>query len=136
MLTAMLILATAASAKAAEVSGGMSLISSELITAIFTGMAAVLGVIWQKSRNDKKLAEKDEEIKRIKAELPQPFEVQLKDHFVTRHEFDDMKKQNDSAHENIFGRLSASDQKLGNITGLLEGIRGDLSLIKSKLFRK
>ena len=54
-----LILAVAASAKAAEVSGGMSLISPELITAIFTGIAAVLGVIWQKSRHDKKLAAKD-----------------------------------------------------------------------------
>ena len=103
MLTAMLILATAASAKAAEVSGGMSLISSELITAIFTGMAAVLGVIWQKSRNDKKLAEKDEEIKRIKAELPQPLAVEQSNYQATM-------KANAKDHENLFGRIAKLEQ--------------------------
>ena len=98
-----ILLAVAASAKAAEVSGGMSIISSELITAIFTGMAAVLGVIWQKSRNDKKLAEKDEEIKRIKAELPQPLAVEQSNYQATM-------KANAKDHENLFGRIAKLEQ--------------------------
>lgn len=108
VITTILIIAAAASAKAAEVSGGMSLISSELITAIFTGMAAILGVVWQKSRADKKLAEKDEEIKRIKAELPQPLAVEQSGYQAAM-------KENAKAHENLFGRIAKVEQGLAAV---------------------
>lgn len=113
MLTATLILAATASAKAAEVSGGMSLISSELITAIFTGMAAVLGVIWQKSRNDKKLAEKDEEIKRIKAEIPQPLSVEQTGYQAKM-------KAIDKQVENLFERIRVQEMNLSELAGKVD----------------
>lgn len=115
MMTVLLIAATAAagSAKAAEVSGGMSLISSELITAIFTGMAAVLGVIWQRGRNKDALREKDDEIRRIKAELPQPLSVEQSSYQATM-------KENARDHENLFGRIAVAEQAISRVEAKLD----------------
>ena len=107
MLMALIIAAQAAAnagAEAVNVSGGMSLISSELITALFTGMAAVLGVVWQKGQNKAKLREKDDEIRRIKAELPQPFAVEQTSYQASM-------KENARDHENLFNRMARLEQK-------------------------
>lgn len=97
-----------ATASAAQVSGGMSLISSEFITALFTGMAAVVGVIWQRSANKRALEKKDEEIKRIKAEIPQPLSVE-------QTAYQAKMKENEKDHENLFCRVSKIEQDVARI---------------------
>ena len=46
-----------------------------------------------------------------------------------------MERENNSAHENIFARLSRNDRDMGEIKGLLTGVANDLQLIKGKLFK-
>ena len=46
-----------------------------------------------------------------------------------------MERENSSAHENIFARLSRNDREYGEIKGLLTGLASDMQLIKEKLFK-
>jgi hypothetical protein len=46
-----------------------------------------------------------------------------------------MERENSSAHENIFNRLTRNDRDMGEIKGLLTGVANDLQLIKGKLFK-
>ena len=46
-----------------------------------------------------------------------------------------MERENNSAHENIFARLSRNDREYGEIKGLLTGLANDMQLIKEKLFK-
>lgn len=46
-----------------------------------------------------------------------------------------MERENNSAHENIFMRLTRNDRDMGEIKGLLTGVANDLQLIKGKLFK-
>jgi hypothetical protein len=46
-----------------------------------------------------------------------------------------MERENNSAHENIFNRLTRNDRDMGEIKGLLTGVANDLQLIKGKLFK-
>ena len=46
-----------------------------------------------------------------------------------------MERENHSAHENIFNRLTRNDRDMGEIKGLLTGVANDLQLIKGKLFK-
>lgn len=46
-----------------------------------------------------------------------------------------MERENNSAHENIFVRLSRNDREYGEIKGLLTGLANDMQLIKEKLFK-
>lgn len=86
-----------------------------------------------------------------------PLKVDKLDKFVTRGEFykamerneadhkritdeaaanhERMERENSSAHENIFARLSRNDREYGEIKGLLTGVANDLQLIKEKLFK-
>ena len=113
-VTASTLLATTeAAATAASVSGDMSLISSELITAIFTGMAAVLGVVWQKGKNKAALAEKENEIKRIKAEMPQPLSVEQSAYQASM-------KENARDHENLFARMAVVEQTCSRVEAKMD----------------
>ena len=86
-----------------------------------------------------------------------PLNVNKLDKYVTRGEFnkamerneadhkriideaaadhDRMERENSSAHENIFNRLTRNDRDMGEIKGLLTGVANDLQLIKGKLFK-
>jgi hypothetical protein len=68
-----------------------------------------------------------------------PLNVNKLDKYVTRGEFNNtierMERENNSAHENIFARLSRNDRDMGEIKGLLTGVANDLQLIKGKLFK-
>ncbi len=94
-------------------------------------VGALCGVVgaWVKARVARKVE--------VEAPLPikQPLEVDLREQYVTRREFERHCTENEHDHENIFNRLTAADKSLGNIAGLLEGIRADLALIKGKLFQ-
>jgi hypothetical protein len=57
----------------------------------------------------------------------------MTDEAVADHER--MERENNSAHENIFARLSRNDRDMGEIKGLLTGVANDLQLIKGKLFK-
>lgn len=92
------------------------------------GAICTLCATWIKARYARKVDVKGP------IELPRPVEVALKEQFVTRTEFDKLAAENRGDHENIFNRLSANDKNVGRMLGLLEGIQGDLSLIKQKLF--
>lgn len=75
-----------------------------------------------------------------------PLNVNKLDKYVTRGEFNKaierneadherMERENSSAHENIFNRLTRNDRDMGEIKGLLTGVANDLQLIKGKLFK-
>ena len=75
-----------------------------------------------------------------------PLKVDKLDKYVTRGEFNKalernaadherMARENSSAHENIFARLSRNDRDMGEIKGLLTGLASDMQLIKEKLFK-
>jgi hypothetical protein len=86
-----------------------------------------------------------------------PLNVNKVDKYVTRSEFNKamerneadhkritdeaaadherMERENNSAHENIFNRLTRNDRDMGEIKGLLTGVANDLQLIKGKLFK-
>ena len=70
---------------------------------------------------------------------PNPLNVKKEDKYVTRGEFNNtierMERENSSAHENIFNRLTRNDRDMGEIKGLLTGVANDLQLIKGKLFK-
>ena len=114
-----------ADAAASQDGGGM--------TGIIIGsgsVGAICGVVgaWIRAKFARKVEGE------VKANVPQPLSVELKDQFVTRSEFEKHVAENRGDHENIFNRLSANDKNVGRMLGLLEGIQGDLSLIKQKLF--
>ena len=86
-----------------------------------------------------------------------PLKVDKLDKYVTRGEFNKalerneadhkrmrdaaavnyerMERENISAHENIFARLSRNDREYGEIKGILTGLASDMQLIKGKLFK-
>ena len=68
-----------------------------------------------------------------------PLKVDKLDKYVTRGEFNKalerMERENSSAHENIFARLSRNDREYGEIKGLLTGLASDMQLIKAKLYK-
>ena len=67
---------------------------------------------------------------------PSPLEIEKKEKFVTRGEFNNFVSDNARDHENMFFRLNANDKQTSEIAGLLHGIREDLLLIKEKMFGK
>ena len=85
------------------------------------GSLVTLAATWIKARYTRKV------------ELSKPVEVALKEQFVTRTEFDKLAVENRADHDNIFNRLAMNDKNVGRMLGLLEGIQGDLSLIKQNL---
>ncbi len=82
------------------------------------------GFAWLRSRNQKTEVS------------PDPLNVNKLDKYVTRGEFNRHVEDNQRDHENIFARLNANDKLTSKMEGLLEGIRGDLSARKDKMFRR
>ena len=116
----LLIAATEASAKAVEVGGGMSLISSEFITALLTGIAGVVSTALVYFKMKGKQGEK-EETRTVKLKRP----VDSEDIYVTRAEcrghrcamekrVDDLGKRIESigpALGRLFKKLNDVDEK-------------------------
>lgn len=67
--------------------------------------------------------------------VDQPVEVAKQDKYVTRGEFNRHVEDNNRDHENLFGRLNRNDMVTSEINGKLTGIKEDLTLIKTKLFK-
>lgn len=105
------------------------------------------GASWAAHSRGVKQGKADAE-KRIvegKVDLPQPLEMQIRDQFVTRREFDQHCSSHDAAlkahisdnernFEALYTQMRANDKLTAKISGCLEAIQGDLSLIKTKLF--
>lgn len=112
----------------AGASGGSDGTTGIIIGSGVVGSLCTLAATWIKAKFARRVEGE------VKANVPQPLSVELKDQFVTRSEFEKHVAENRGDHENIFNRLSANDKNVGRMLGLLEGIQGDLSLIKQKLF--
>lgn len=86
MTQALLIATVEASAEAAKVSGGMSLVSPEIITALFVGLAglvtAIATLVWGTRANNRKMEELRKEFKIAN----DPLNVEKVDKPVTRGE--------------------------------------------------
>ena len=65
---------------------------------------------------------------------PSPLAVELKEQFVSRREFDQHVTDNERNFEALYTQMRANDKLTAKISGCLEAIQGDLSLIKQKLF--
>ncbi|MDO5320330.1 MAG: hypothetical protein Q4G65_17010 [bacterium] len=116
-----------------------------ILSAIFGGTGLAYGG-W-KSRQAREEAERRRVEGEVKANVPQPLSVELKERFVTKETFrdhcqrieqalKDHAKDNGRDFESIYNLVRANDKLTATIAGTLEAIKGDLSLIKEKLFRK
>lgn len=136
-----------ASAQGIDLKGGMSLIDGSMITAIFTGMAAVIGsigtILWRNHRD------------KVKAEIPQPCEVHQQNDCVTVKEcnrrmksledrMDMMEQRFAGGFENILKKLDAMDKRSEDraialnrrIDPMMEKLaecRGQVDLIKDQV---
>lgn len=131
-MTAMLILATLFAAVSPEAG---STVPTDVLIYVVLALAGG-GASWAAHSKGVKQGKADAERRIIsgKVDLPQPLEVQLKEQFVSRREFECHVADNTRDHENIFCRMNANDKLTAKISGCLEAIQGDLSLIKTKLF--
>lgn len=102
-------------------------ISGDTLATILSILCGAGGVVGGKMWGEKSA-------KKVKAELPQPLEVQQKDLYVTRREFDQHVADNERNFEALYSQMRANDKLTAKISGCLEAIQGDLSLIKAKLF--
>lgn len=150
----MALLALIMAAAAAETG---DLIPGKVIIGLFSAIFAAGGGIWigrkgGESAAEKSWAKREEDLRaqitnelKVKADIPQPLEIELKDKFVSRREFDQHCQASDSAlkahisdnernFEALYGQMRANDKLTAKISGCLEAIQGDLSLIKTKLF--
>lgn len=113
-MLASILAAGSATANDIALKGGMSIIDGSVITAIFTGMAAVISaigtILWCKHRD------------KVKAEIPQPCEVHQQNDCITVKEcnrrmksledrMDKMELRFANGFENILKKLDAMDQR-------------------------
>lgn len=114
MTLALILAAGSATANDIALKGGMSIIDGSVITAIFTGMAAVISaigtILWCKHRD------------KVKAEIPQPCEVHQQNDCITVKEcnrrmksleerMDKMEQRFAGGFDNILKKLDAMDQR-------------------------
>jgi len=122
---------------------GSALVS--ILSAIFGGGGLVYGG-W-KGRQAREEAERRRVEGEVKANVPQPLAVELKERFVSKETFrdhcnrieqalKDHATDNERNFEALYNLVRANDKLTATIAGTLEAIKGDLSLIKDKLFRK
>ena len=140
-LLAIIIVAAAAAETAvggAPDVAGSGWISGDTLTTLISILAGAGGVVGGKMWGEKSA-------KKVRAEIPQPLAVELKETFVSRREFDQHCQASDSAlkahisdnernFEALYNQMRANDKLTAKISGCLEAIQGDLSLIKTKLF--
>ena len=132
ILATLIIMAAAAAETAvggAPNVSGSGWISGDTLTTLISILAGAGGVVGGKMWGERSA-------KKVKADIPQPLAVELKEKFVTRVEFDKHVEDNSHDHENIFNRLTSNDKSMGEIKGMLSGIREDLSFIKGKFFKR
>ncbi len=89
-----------------------------------TAIAGVVGA-WIKARFGKTRVEP----------TPLPVTTEKTPKYVTVQEFNKHCEDNMRDHENLFGRLNRNDMVTSEINGKLTGIKEDLTLIKTKLFK-
>ena len=89
-----------------------------------TAIAGVVGA-WIKARFSKTTVEP----------TPLPVTTEKTPKYVTVQEFNKHVEDNARDHENLFGRLNRNDMVTSEINGKLTGIKEDLTLIKTKLFK-
>ena len=105
------------------------------------GAICTLCATWIKARYARKVEGE------VKADVPQPLSVELKERFVTKETFrdhcnrietalKDHAQDNERNFEALYNLVRANDKLTATIAGTLEAIKGDLALIKDKLFRK
>ena len=132
----------------AGASGGDWISGQTLVTilaTIFGGTGLAYGG-W-KGRQAREESERRKVEGEVKADVPQPLSVELKERFVTKETFrdhcnrietalKDHAQDNERNFEALYSLVRANDKLTATIAGTLEAIKGDLSLIKDKLFRK
>ena len=105
------------------------------------GSLCTLAATWIKARFARRVEGE------VRADVPQPLSVELKERFVTKETFrdhcnrietalKDHAQDNERNFEALYNLVRANDKLTATIAGTLEAIKGDLSLIKDKLFRK
>ena len=119
---------------------------SESTAGIIIGSGAVgslctLAATWIKAKFARKVEGE------VRADVPQPLSVELKERFVTKETFrdhcnrienalKDHVEDNERNFEALYNLVRANDKLTATIAGTLEAIKGDLSLIKDKLFKR
>ena len=129
ILLALIIAAAAAETAVGGTPNGSGWISGDTLTTLISILAGAGGVVGGKIWGERSA-------KTVRADLPQPLAVELKATFVTREEFDKHVDDNTNDHENIFNRLTSNDKSMGEIKGMLSGMREDLSFIKGNFFKR
>lgn len=105
------------------------------------GSLCTLAATWIKARFARRVEGE------VRADVPQPLSVELKERFVTKETFrdhcnrietalKDHAQDNERNFEALYNLVRANDKLTATIAGTLDAIKGDLSLIKDKLFRK
>lgn len=64
---------------------------------------------------------------------PSPLEIEKRDKFITRGEFNSFVADNTRDHESLFFRLNANDKITSKIEGMLEGIKRDVEIIMKRI---
>ena len=117
-------------------------------TGIIVGSGAVgalctLAATWIKARFGQRAKVEGE----VRAAVPQPLAVELQRQYVSKETFRshcdrierelrDHAADNGRNFEALYNLVRANDRLTATVAGTLEAIKGDLSLIKDKLFRK
>lgn len=116
-----------------------------ILSAIFGGTGLAYGG-W-KGRQAREEAERRKVEGEVRANVPQPLSVELKERFVTNETFrdhcshienalKDHAQDNERNFEALYNIVRANDKLTATIAGTLEAIKGDLAFIKDKLFSK
>lgn len=105
------------------------------------GSLCTLAATWIKAKFARKVEGE------VRANVPQPLSVELKERFVTKETFrdhcnrieqalKDHSADNERNFEALYNLVRANDKLTATIAGTLEAIKGDLALIKDKLFKR
>ena len=125
----------------AGASGGSDGTTGIIIGSGVVGSLCTLAATWIKARFARRVEGE------VRADVPQPLSVELKERFVTKETFrdhcnrieqalKDHSADNERNFEALYNLVRANDKLTATIAGTLEAIKGDLSLIKEKLFKR
>ena len=125
----------------AGASGGSDGTTGIIIGSGVVGSLCTLAATWIKAKFARRVEGE------VRADVPQPLSVELKERFVTKETFrdhcnrieqalKDHSADNERNFEAIYNLVRANDKLTATIAGTLEAIKGDLSLIKEKLFKR
>lgn len=125
----------------AGASGGSDGTTGIIIGSGVVGSLCTLAATWIKARFARRVEGE------VRADVPQPLSVELKERFVTKETFrdhcnrieqalKDHSADNERNFEALYNLVRANDKLTATIAGTLEAIKGDLALIKDKLFKR